>query len=248
MESQNVCFQKFLSDRDVHGNLEIPNRADYLPEGNEVMRVTDRHGTTYEFIASVRASGRRSLTRHWHTFAVEKGLRTGELLRIYRLGNGNDYAVQLLLSQTSIAISILLFLKRLNLWSIVPYLSLKVSVQRQFLFPKCPQMESQNVCFQKFLSDRDVHGNLEIPNRADYLPEGNEVMRVTDRHGTTYEFIASVRASGRRSLTRHWHTFAVEKGLRTGELLRIYRLGNGNDYAVQVGLEFHGLYIVWETM
>ncbi|CAK9154918.1 unnamed protein product [Ilex paraguariensis] len=122
-------------------------------------------------------------------------------------------------------------------------------MERQFLFPKYPQMEPQNVCFQKYLSDRDVYGNLEIPNGTDNLPDGNEIMRVTDRDGTTYEFIASVRANGRRSLTRHWRSFAVDKGLRTGELLRIYRLnGNGNDYAVQVGLEFHGLYILWETM
>ncbi|CAK9152232.1 unnamed protein product [Ilex paraguariensis] len=109
-------------------------------------------------------------------------------------------------------------------------------------------MEPQYVSFQKYLSNRDVHGNLEIPNWADHLPDGNEVMRVTDRHGTIYEFIASIRADGRRSLTRDWRGFALAKGLRTNELLRICWLGNGNEYAVQVGLQLHGPYIAWETL
>ncbi|CAK9152231.1 unnamed protein product [Ilex paraguariensis] len=98
---------------------------------------------------------------------------------------------------------------------------------------------------------KDVKGNLEIPNAAEYLLEGNEIMSVIDRDGITYEFIASVRADGRRSLTRDWRTFALTKGLRTGELLRIYHSGNENEniFAVQAGLELHGgQYIVWETL
>ncbi|CAK9140101.1 unnamed protein product [Ilex paraguariensis] len=109
-------------------------------------------------------------------------------------------------------------------------------------------MEPAYLCFEKRLSNRDVHGNLEIPNWADYLPDGNQVMRVTDRDGITYEFIASVRTDERRSLTHDWRAFAFAKGLRTGELLSVYRLGNDNEYAVQVGLEIHGKFIVWETL
>ncbi|CAK9152247.1 unnamed protein product [Ilex paraguariensis] len=76
-------------------------------------------------------------------------------------------------------------------------------------------------------------------------------MSVIDRDGITYEFIASVQADGRRSLTRDWRPFALTKGLRTGELLRIYHSGNENEniFAVQLCLELHGgQYIVWETL
>ncbi|CAK9147558.1 unnamed protein product, partial [Ilex paraguariensis] len=62
MEPQYVCFEKSPSDRDVHGNLEIPSRADYVLDRNGVIRVTDRDRITYEFIASVRADQRRSLS------------------------------------------------------------------------------------------------------------------------------------------------------------------------------------------
>ncbi|CAK9181611.1 unnamed protein product, partial [Ilex paraguariensis] len=69
MEPQYLCFDKWLSDTDVDRNLEIPKGARFLPDGNGIMLVTDRDGNTYEFIASVRADGRRSLTREWHAFA-----------------------------------------------------------------------------------------------------------------------------------------------------------------------------------
>ncbi|CAK9151447.1 unnamed protein product [Ilex paraguariensis] len=108
-------------------------------------------------------------------------------------------------------------------------------------------MEPEFVCFQKQLSNTDVSRNLEIPNRAPFLPAGHGVMLVTDREGNIYDFVASVRADGRRSLKRDWCFFAEKKHLRAGEFIRIYWSGNGNQYRVQAGLELHG-YIVWETL
>ncbi|CAK9172315.1 unnamed protein product [Ilex paraguariensis] len=102
-------------------------------------------------------------------------------------------------------------------------------------------------CFTKLLTATDVARNLEIPNRARFLPIGNAVMRVIDQEGNIYEFIASERADGRRSLTRQWRAFAVANNLRAGEFLRIYRSGNGNHYVVHAGVELHG-HIIWERL
>ena len=103
------------------------------------------------------------------------------------------------------------------------------------------------LCFEKALTRTDIQRNLEIPNRTPFLPDGNELMLVRDRFGVTYQFIASERRGGRHSLTHDWHTFAVSKGLQVGEPLRIYRLGNGNEYVVQVGTELFG-HLVWTTL
>ncbi|CAK9152259.1 unnamed protein product, partial [Ilex paraguariensis] len=103
-------------------------------------------------------------------------------------------------------------------------------------------------CFKKTLTRTDVERNLEIPNRTPFLPDGNGLMLVRDRFGVTYQFIASERRGGRRSLTNDWHAFAVSKSLQVGDPLRICRLENGNEYVVQVGIELFGPHLVWETL
>ncbi|CAK9156095.1 unnamed protein product [Ilex paraguariensis] len=109
-------------------------------------------------------------------------------------------------------------------------------------------MEPQRVCIQKQLSETDINRNLEVPNQAQFLPEGNGIMLVTDRDGTSFEFVASVRRSGRRSLTHQWIEFAASKGLRAGEFIRINWTGHENQYEVQLGLQAHGQHIFWETL
>ncbi|CAK9160302.1 unnamed protein product [Ilex paraguariensis] len=109
-------------------------------------------------------------------------------------------------------------------------------------------MEPQFVCFTKRLSKTDVCRNLEIPNGTLFLPAGNEVMRVRDRHGVTYQFIASERIGGRCSLTHDWIAFAAAKTLEVGAMLRIYWSGEGNEYVVQEGVQLFGPYIAWLTL
>ncbi|CAK9152253.1 unnamed protein product [Ilex paraguariensis] len=94
MEPQFVCMEKQLAETDVNRNLEVRNQARFLPEGNGIMLITDRDRKTYEFVASRRRSGRRSLTRQWIDFAASKGLRAGEFIRINWTGHENHYEVQ----------------------------------------------------------------------------------------------------------------------------------------------------------
>ncbi|CAK9160303.1 unnamed protein product [Ilex paraguariensis] len=110
------------------------------------------------------------------------------------------------------------------------------------------EMEPQFVCFTKRLSRTDVRRNLEIPNGALFLPAGNGVMRVRDRHGVTYQFVASERIGRRRSLTQDWIPFAAAKTLEVDAMLRIYWSGDGNEYVVQEGVQLFGPHIAWLTL
>ncbi|CAK9140110.1 unnamed protein product [Ilex paraguariensis] len=94
----------------------------------------------------------------------------------------------------------------------------------------------------------NVERNLEIPNGSPFLPIDDELMLVRDRAGTTYQFRASERRGGRRSLTLDWHAFAVAKNLEVGDAMRIYKLGNGNEYEVQVGTKLFGPHIGWLSL
>ncbi|CAK9159715.1 unnamed protein product, partial [Ilex paraguariensis] len=89
-------------------------------------------------------------------------------------------------------------------------------------------------CFEKILSATDVNRNLEIPKGARLLPEGDEVMFVSDQGGRRYQFRASVRSGGRRSMTHQWHYFAMARTLRIGDILRLYRSDYVNEYVVEV--------------
>ncbi|CAK9136098.1 unnamed protein product [Ilex paraguariensis] len=96
MAGHAFCFTKKLSPTDVSRNLEIPNGALDLPQGNEIIHVLDPTGeTTWEFICSTRSGGRRLMTYQWRNFAEKKRLMPGDVLRLQRSTIGNVYLMEL---------------------------------------------------------------------------------------------------------------------------------------------------------
>ncbi|CAK9157162.1 unnamed protein product [Ilex paraguariensis] len=110
-------------------------------------------------------------------------------------------------------------------------------------------MQADFKCFEKTLTRTDVNRNLEIPNGAHFMPAGNGVMLVTDQAGNRYQFIASERRGGRRSMTDQWRAFAEANHLQVGDALRIYHSGNGDDeYVVEMGVKLFGTIIAWRPI
>ena len=109
-------------------------------------------------------------------------------------------------------------------------------------------MEPELLSFHKTLTNSDVKRNCELSNKARYLPASNGVLIVRDVDGIPYRFRAPKMRSGRRSLTQDWKAFAVAKELKVGQKMRMYRLGHGNEYVVEVAVQLFGKVIGWRRL
>ncbi|CAK9133512.1 unnamed protein product [Ilex paraguariensis] len=109
-------------------------------------------------------------------------------------------------------------------------------------------MEPELLSFHKTLTNADVKRNFELSNKALYLPASNGVLIVRDVDGIPYRFRAPKRRSGRRSLTQDWKAFAVAKELKVVQKIRMYRLGHGNEYVMEVRVQLFGKVIGWPRL
>ncbi|KAA8534381.1 hypothetical protein F0562_031898 [Nyssa sinensis] len=95
MNGRELSFKKKLSSTDLTRNLEIPNMALHLPDGNQTMRVLDQNGRLWHFKCPRRRGGRRCLTDQWRDFASTVTPRKGDILRFYFSAEEGEYFVEL---------------------------------------------------------------------------------------------------------------------------------------------------------